>query len=58
MLSLSEILSNKMAVSTKGVTSSFFKKIDTCDDQNTLSRSDLNQTKENVETEGERIFKE
>ena len=32
----------------------FFKKSDTDDDQNTLSRSDLDQAIENVETKGER----
>ena len=44
----------KMALSTEHVISSFFKKSDTGDDQNTSSRSDLNQAIENFETEGER----
>ena len=54
MLSLLEILGNKMVLSIKHVISSFFKKSDTGDDQNTLCRSNLNHVIENVETEGER----
>ena len=53
-LTLSEILHNKMVTPTKCVITIFLRKSDASNDQNTWSRSDLNQVIEKVEKTKER----